>query len=84
MQQQYQDAMVVVRKFDKPGLFVTFTCNPGMLLHVDCFGMIVPPPARFTLRCPLPSTLSHLSHPLDSTRLVLNTAVCIARVAGDH
>ncbi|CAN0516246.1 unnamed protein product, partial [Scytosiphon promiscuus] len=29
MQQQYQDAMVVVRKFGKPGLFVTFTCNPG-------------------------------------------------------
>ena len=28
MQQNYQDAMSVVRKFGKPDLFVTFTCNP--------------------------------------------------------
>ena len=28
MQQNYQDAMSIVRKFGKPDLFVTFTCNP--------------------------------------------------------
>ena len=28
MQQNYQDAMSVVRKFGKIDLFVTFTCNP--------------------------------------------------------
>jgi hypothetical protein len=28
MQQNYQDAMSVVRKFGKPDLFVTFTCSP--------------------------------------------------------
>ena len=30
--QQYQDAMAIVRKYGKPDLFVTFTCNPGMSL----------------------------------------------------
>ncbi|CAF4358667.1 unnamed protein product [Rotaria socialis] len=28
MQQNYQDAMAVVRKYRKPDLFITFTCNP--------------------------------------------------------
>ena len=28
MQQSYQDAMAFVRKYGKPDLFVTFTCNP--------------------------------------------------------
>ncbi|UYV63493.1 hypothetical protein LAZ67_2004302 [Cordylochernes scorpioides] len=28
MQQNYQDAMAIVRKFGRPDLFVTFTCNP--------------------------------------------------------
>lgn len=28
MQQNYQDAMILVAKFGKPDLFVTFTCNP--------------------------------------------------------
>jgi hypothetical protein len=28
MQQNYQDAMAIVRKFGKPDLFVTMTCNP--------------------------------------------------------
>jgi hypothetical protein len=28
MGQLYQDAMARVRKFGKPDLFVTFTCNP--------------------------------------------------------
>jgi hypothetical protein len=28
MTQNYQDAMSIVRKFGKPDLFVTFTCNP--------------------------------------------------------
>ncbi len=28
MQQNYQDAMVMVAKFGKPDLFITFTCNP--------------------------------------------------------
>lgn len=28
MQQNYQDAMVLVAKFGKPDLFITFTCNP--------------------------------------------------------
>lgn len=28
MQQQYQDAMAVVRQFGKPDLFITVTCNP--------------------------------------------------------
>jgi hypothetical protein len=29
MQQNYQDAMAVVRKHGKPDLFITFTCNPN-------------------------------------------------------
>jgi hypothetical protein len=29
MQQNYQDAMAIVRKFGKPDLFVTMTCNPA-------------------------------------------------------
>ena len=28
MFQLYQDAMTIVRKFSKPDLFITFTCNP--------------------------------------------------------
>ncbi len=28
MQQNYQDAMAIVRKFGKPDLFITMTCNP--------------------------------------------------------
>ena len=28
MQQNYQDAMAIVRKYGEPGLFITFTCNP--------------------------------------------------------
>ncbi|GBO11991.1 hypothetical protein AVEN_7680-1 [Araneus ventricosus] len=28
MHQNYQDAMAMVRKFGRPDLFVTFTCNP--------------------------------------------------------
>ena len=28
MQQNYQDAMAIVRKHGKPDLFITFTCNP--------------------------------------------------------
>ncbi|CAF3164635.1 unnamed protein product [Rotaria sp. Silwood2] len=28
MQQNYQDAMATVRKYGKPDLFITFTCNP--------------------------------------------------------
>lgn len=28
MQQMYQDAMAIVRRFGKPDLFITFTCNP--------------------------------------------------------
>ena len=29
MQQNYQDAMAIVRRFGKPDLFITFTCNPN-------------------------------------------------------
>ncbi|GBN68961.1 hypothetical protein AVEN_47222-1 [Araneus ventricosus] len=29
MQQNYQDAMAMVRKFGKPDIFLTFTCNPS-------------------------------------------------------
>ena len=29
MQQNYQDAMAIVRKFGKPDLFITVTCNPN-------------------------------------------------------
>lgn len=29
MMQNYQDAMAIVRKYGKPDLFVTFTCNPA-------------------------------------------------------
>ncbi len=29
MHQQYQDAMGIVRRFGKPDLFITMTCNPG-------------------------------------------------------
>ncbi|GBO06639.1 hypothetical protein AVEN_148021-1 [Araneus ventricosus] len=29
MQQNYQDAISMVRKFGRPDLFVTFTCNPS-------------------------------------------------------
>ena len=29
MQQRYQDAMTIVAKYGKPGLFITITCNPA-------------------------------------------------------
>jgi len=29
MAQLYQDAMALVRRFGKPDLFITFTCNPA-------------------------------------------------------
>jgi hypothetical protein len=29
MQQLYQDSMALVRKFGKPDLFITMTCNPN-------------------------------------------------------
>jgi hypothetical protein len=29
MQQLYQDAMAIVRKYGKPDIFATFTCNPN-------------------------------------------------------
>ena len=29
MQQNFQDAMAIVREFGKPDLFITFTCNPS-------------------------------------------------------
>jgi Helitron helicase-like domain at N-terminus len=29
MHQLYHDAMAIVRKFGKPDLFITFTCNPN-------------------------------------------------------
>lgn len=29
MMQNYQDAMAIVRKFGKPDIFITFTCNPS-------------------------------------------------------
>ena len=28
MPQMYQDAMAIVRRYGKPDLFITFTCNP--------------------------------------------------------
>ena len=31
MQQAYQDAMTIVKKFGKPDLFITFTCNPNWI-----------------------------------------------------
>jgi hypothetical protein len=42
MQQNYQDAMSVVRKFGKPDLFVTFTCNPhwNEIIESLLFGQI--------------------------------------------
>ncbi|MCP4493928.1 MAG: hypothetical protein GY820_42505, partial [Gammaproteobacteria bacterium] len=35
MQQNYQDAMTIVRKFGKPDLFITMTCNPRWPEIVD-------------------------------------------------
>src|SRR5207302_1546724 len=29
MRQKYYDAMTIVRKFGRPDLFITFTCNPN-------------------------------------------------------
>ncbi|TBU13530.1 helitron-like helicase [Hamiltosporidium tvaerminnensis] len=29
MKQKYQDAMAIVRKYGKPDLFITMTCNPN-------------------------------------------------------
>jgi hypothetical protein len=37
MGQLYQDAMARVRKFGKPDLFVTFTCNPKWKEITDTF-----------------------------------------------
>ncbi|GBM43740.1 hypothetical protein AVEN_153380-1 [Araneus ventricosus] len=36
MQQNYQDAMAMVRKFGKPDLFLTFTCNPSWSEILNC------------------------------------------------
>jgi hypothetical protein len=39
MQQHYQDAMSIVRKYGKPDLFLTFTCNPR---HKDIVENLLP------------------------------------------
>lgn len=31
MMQNYQDAMTIVRKYGKPDIFITMTCNPNWL-----------------------------------------------------
>jgi hypothetical protein len=40
MNQLYQDSMALVRKFGKPDLFITMTCNPNWreILHELRFG----------------------------------------------
>ncbi|GBN20393.1 hypothetical protein AVEN_100470-1, partial [Araneus ventricosus] len=37
MQQKYQDAMAIVRKYGRPDLFVTFTCKPTWPEIFKCF-----------------------------------------------
>lgn len=34
MMQNYQDTMTMVRKFGKPDLFITMTCNPNILANI--------------------------------------------------
>lgn len=56
MQQNYQDAMVLVAKFGKPDLFITFTCNPNWKEIKDNLG-----PTESTLDRPdLVATVFHL------------------------
>ncbi|GBM17754.1 hypothetical protein AVEN_170831-1 [Araneus ventricosus] len=46
MQQNYQDAMAMVRKFGKPDLFLTFTCNPSWFEVLNCMEGIQRPEDR--------------------------------------
>ncbi|GBN91048.1 hypothetical protein AVEN_193700-1 [Araneus ventricosus] len=46
MQQNYQDAMAMVRKFGKPDLFLTFTCNPPCFEVLNCMEGVQRPEDR--------------------------------------
>ncbi|GBN18698.1 hypothetical protein AVEN_230184-1 [Araneus ventricosus] len=46
MQQNYQDAMAMVRKFGKPDLFLTFTCNPSWSEILNCMEEVQCPEDR--------------------------------------
>ncbi|GBN45350.1 hypothetical protein AVEN_165962-1 [Araneus ventricosus] len=46
MQQNYQEAMVMVRKFGKPNLFLTFTCNPSWFEVLNCMEGVQRPEDR--------------------------------------
>ncbi|GBO14400.1 hypothetical protein AVEN_156128-1 [Araneus ventricosus] len=46
MQQNYQDAMAMVRKFGKPDLFLTFTCNPSWFEVLNCMEGVQRPEDR--------------------------------------
>ncbi|GBM46501.1 hypothetical protein AVEN_66190-1 [Araneus ventricosus] len=46
MQQNYQDAMAMVRKFGKPDLFLTFTCKPSWFEVLNCMEGVQRPEDR--------------------------------------
>lgn len=46
MQQNYQDAMAIVRKYGKSDLFIIFTCNTGWLDIVDNLSYEIRPSDR--------------------------------------
>ncbi|GBN45528.1 hypothetical protein AVEN_18971-1 [Araneus ventricosus] len=46
MQQNYQDAMAMVRKFGKPDLFLTCTCNPSWFEVLNCMEGVQRPEDR--------------------------------------
>ncbi|GBN83719.1 hypothetical protein AVEN_63733-1, partial [Araneus ventricosus] len=46
MQQNYQDAMAMVRKFGKRDLFLTFTCNPSWFEVLNCMEGVQRPEDR--------------------------------------
>ena len=68
MVQQYQDAMALVRKYGKPDLFVTFTCNPGMSLLLRLINFSPSVVSRTVRREP---PLLYITTPAASLRLTL-------------
>ncbi|GBM67404.1 hypothetical protein AVEN_188003-1 [Araneus ventricosus] len=64
MQQNYQDAMAMVRKFGKPDLFLTFTCNPSWSEILNSMEGVQSPEDRLDIIRGLPH--AHILLTLDS------------------
>ncbi|GBN60502.1 hypothetical protein AVEN_148746-1 [Araneus ventricosus] len=68
MQQNYQDEMAMVRKFGKPDLFLTFTCNPSWSEILNSMEGVQRPEDRPDIIRGLPH--AHILLTLDSERKI--------------